>query len=176
MKGAVPVPSSTQSSSWPASRSRRWHLRSFAAPGAALLACSGKGGCKALGGPHSCPAQQCCGALLGRDKCSALGELQLDDCIWKRSHSPSPARQRGRRRIKAKMPSHLAGLEQQMKGGHWEPGIMKGEPGKFGSGRDFWLVGFPLRNSLCLFHDDEAPFNFFLPPFSSPSSFPLSPG
>lgn len=170
------MPSTTQSSSWPASRGTPSRQLCTSAVALLLLACSGRGGCKILGGPHPCPAQQHWGALLGRDKGFALGELQLDHCVWKPSHSPSPARRQGRHRIKAKMPSHLTGLEQQMKGSHWEPGIIKGKPGKFGSGRDFWLVGFPLRNSLCLFHDDEAPFNFFLPPFSSPSSFPLSPG
>lgn len=125
--------------------------------------------------PVPCPAWHHGGHYRGGGKHFALRERQADGGIWKRSRSPSPARRRGRRGIKAKAPSHLAGLEQQMKGGRWEPGITKGERGKFGSGRDFWLVGFPLRNSLCLFHDDEDPFNLFFFPSPFLLSFFFSP-
>lgn len=127
------------------------------APEPGVQACSG------LESPGNAPSLHILaapGALLGRDKCFALG---AGGSWWvqEQSRSPSPAC-RGRSRIKAKEPSHLTGLEQQMKGGHWEPRITKGEWGKFGPGRDFWLVGFPLRNPLCLFHHDEDPFYFFI--------------
>lgn len=71
--------------------------------------------------------------------------------------------------IKVKVPSHLPSLEQQMKG------ALGARDNKRRAGKVQVRQGFPLRNSPCLFHGDEDPFNFFLPPFSSPS-FPLSPG